>query len=160
MAGIEKICEYSGDYPGWLMYGYKFNHIQIMPEYRKLFRGKTAKLIFFKAKEENVLCLRSRFGCYKLFGLGDDYKRIGRKLYRWVKDPRKPDTEILKPVSEAPYYEYALIVPDLPGQVRGIYMNWSYNKGAVLRKLKRLIGKTLVIEKSPLTYWEWRENEQ
>lgn len=38
MAGIEKVCEYSGDYPGSDMYRIKRNHIQIMPEYRRLFR--------------------------------------------------------------------------------------------------------------------------
>lgn len=26
MAAIEKICEFSGDYPGWDMYKYKRNH--------------------------------------------------------------------------------------------------------------------------------------
>ena len=35
MAGIEKVCEISGEHPGGDMYGYKHNHIQIMPEHRK-----------------------------------------------------------------------------------------------------------------------------
>lgn len=45
MAGIEKRCEYSGEYCGWDMYGWKHNNIQIMPKYRKLFRGAKATLI-------------------------------------------------------------------------------------------------------------------
>ena len=46
MAGIEKVCEFSGVYKGADMYKWKRNHIQIMPEYRKLFRGSKAILIF------------------------------------------------------------------------------------------------------------------
>jgi hypothetical protein len=40
MAGIEKVCEYSGEYPGSDMYLYKKNSLQIMPKYRKLFAGR------------------------------------------------------------------------------------------------------------------------
>lgn len=161
MAAIEKICEYSGDYPGWLMYGYKRNHIQIMPEYRKLFRGKTAELIFFQSKEQNTFHVRDQLGIYSITcnQLDPDprYERINGQLYYWAMDRRNPGKEIAKPLKEVQYYEYALVVPELPGRVNGIYMNWSYDKGAVIRKLKRLIGKNLVIKKSPLTYQQWRE---
>lgn len=58
MAAIEKICELSGEYPGWKMYGYKRNHIQIMPKYRKRFRGVEATLHFFKSD----LLLVDRYG--------------------------------------------------------------------------------------------------
>ena len=47
MAGIEKVCEFSGDYDGWLMYGYKHNRIQVNPEYRKLFKGLGFKFYRF-----------------------------------------------------------------------------------------------------------------
>ena len=58
MAGIEKICEYSGEYPGWKMYGYKRNLIQIMPEYRKLFRNKYHILFIFQNwNKYNHYCL-------------------------------------------------------------------------------------------------------
>ena len=53
MAAIEKICEYSGDYPGWVMYDYKRNHIQIMPQYRNDFRGK--KAILYIQTTESIL---------------------------------------------------------------------------------------------------------
>lgn len=158
MAAIEKVCEFSGDYPGWLMYDYKRNHIQIMPEYRKLFKGKKAELIFFKLPPEEVLYMVDRNGPYKMTDYLAMYERIGGKLYRWVEDTNDPTKEFLTRVSETRYYEYALVVPDLPGQVKGIYMNWSYDKGAVLRKMKRLIGRNLVIKKSSLTYWDWRES--
>ena len=45
MAAVEKICEFSGDYPGSDMYIYKKDHIQIMPKYRKKFRNANAVFI-------------------------------------------------------------------------------------------------------------------
>ena len=38
MAGIEKVCELSGDYPGYLMYKWKRRNIQVCPKYRDMFR--------------------------------------------------------------------------------------------------------------------------
>ena len=54
MSGIEKVCEFSGEYPSWLMYGYKRNRIQVMPEYRKLFKGLSFK--FFRFLPEYKMC--------------------------------------------------------------------------------------------------------
>jgi hypothetical protein len=52
MAGIEKICEYSHEYPDGDMYAYKRNHIQVLPKYRPLFKGQPhtlyVKLKWFK----------------------------------------------------------------------------------------------------------------
>lgn len=63
MAGIEKVCEYSGEYPGWLMYGYKHNHIQIMPKYRKEFRGAEHTLhIFMGEYWNNLMPLAWKYG--------------------------------------------------------------------------------------------------
>lgn len=61
MAAIEKICEYSGNYTGWEMYGFKRNHIQVEPQYRKFFRGKKAILTI----KEDGLLLRGRFSSKK-----------------------------------------------------------------------------------------------
>lgn len=47
MSGIEKVCEYSGLNPGYRMYEYKRNSLQILPEFRKLFRGKEFKFFRF-----------------------------------------------------------------------------------------------------------------
>jgi hypothetical protein len=55
MAGIEKVCEYSGDYPAYSMYRYKRNHIQICPKYRKLFRGAKATLYIYNPTTVGVL---------------------------------------------------------------------------------------------------------
>ena len=55
MAAVEKICEFSGDYPGSDMYIYKKDHIQIMPKYRKKFRNANAVFIYTKNPYKNVL---------------------------------------------------------------------------------------------------------
>lgn len=52
MAGIEKICEFSGDYRGGVMYKYKHNHIQVMPKYRGHFHGKHHVLYIFNGISE------------------------------------------------------------------------------------------------------------
>lgn len=161
MAGIEKVCEYSGDYPGYLMYGYKRNHIQICPEYRKEFRGQHATLIFFKPDDRYVnwriskSCIASR----RYYG-DDDQDELfkhGRKWYRWVCDTkRRNGWMIAKPVSVVVQYEYVLIVPSLPGNVEGQYFNHTCSKGDTIRRLKRLVGsKYLTIENSNLTVDEY-----
>jgi len=47
MAGVEKICEYSGKYVGFNMYKFKKNFIQIHPDYIKEFNNKKIYLIIF-----------------------------------------------------------------------------------------------------------------
>jgi hypothetical protein len=59
MAYIEKVCEYSDDYEGLAMYSYKRNLIQIMPKYRKLFRGQDAVLHVF-AEDPDFECTIGR----------------------------------------------------------------------------------------------------
>lgn len=107
MAGIEKICEYSGEYPGWDMYTYKRNLIQIMPKYRKLFRGKPAVLFWFTVPDKDFT-IQGRHG-HKIFHVAS--------------------------------YDYVLYVPDLPGNVNGYYWNWTTDRSATRRKLKRLLRK-------------------
>jgi hypothetical protein len=48
MAGIEKICEFSDEYVGPEMYAHKHNHIQVLPKFRKEFRGADAVLYVIK----------------------------------------------------------------------------------------------------------------
>lgn len=52
MAAIEKVCEFSGEYPSWKMYEYKRNLIQIMPKYRKLFKGADHELHIWKPEKK------------------------------------------------------------------------------------------------------------
>ena len=49
MAGIEKICEYSGEYAGWEMYVFKRNNIQVLPKYRKVFKGQDFHFYYSKS---------------------------------------------------------------------------------------------------------------
>ena len=113
MAAIDKICEFSGDYPGWDMYIYKRNHIQIMPEYRKLFAKCKCILVIHDKKMVNV----NKYGSM-LFS--SNAKLLGYKL--------------------KPRYTYSLVVLDenLQGEVEGIYLNYSTKIGTVIRKMKRL----------------------
>lgn len=65
MAGIEKVCEYSGEYVGYKMYGYKHNGLQIMPQYRKLFRGCNA-ILYIRKEAEDPLRFRHKGYYYDL----------------------------------------------------------------------------------------------
>lgn len=141
MAAIEKICEFSGQYPGWEMYGYKRNGIQIMPEFRKLFRGADAALIIASAEVHQVSFMSRRGYCYSSpckFQLAEDF-----------------DLNVSEYVEYHEYmgkhfridYKYVLVVKDhsLQGSVQGRYTNWSMNLNAVKRKMKRLVGSNLRI---------------
>lgn len=120
MAGVEKICEYSGDYPGWKMYNYKRCSIQICPQYRKLFRGQEATL-YVKRKPELRFVYRGRSGGSSMW-TPEDADYFSRCQGRVVKE-----------------YWYTLYVPGLPGEVDGEYLNWSMDLSTVKRKLKRLL---------------------
>lgn len=141
MAGIEKICEFSDEYPGWEMYGYKRNSIQIMPKFRKLFRGAKATLVIKKA-EINEVSFMSRNGyCYSSpceYELADyfDYDVTTYMEYQRARGERF-----------IVFYDYVLVVEDehLKGTVRGKYFNSSMKISTVRRKLKRMIGKNLRI---------------
>jgi hypothetical protein len=121
MAGIEKICEYSGDYEGGVMYGYKHNQLQIMPKYRKLFRGAEHTL-YIQFNRLNWM-----------------YKRGGYTEY----DPVLDDEEYRFYMKGriVPEYNYKLVVTDenLLGQVNGEYLNHTNHLPTVKRKLKRLL---------------------
>jgi hypothetical protein len=117
MAGIEKICEYSGDYPGGKMYGYKRNHIQICPKYRPLFRGATAHVEIVKVEKQYVFKNGgyTDVSCAENFGMTD-----GRIMNE---------------------YTFRLVVEDpiLAGDVGGVYVNWTFNMRQTLKRLKRML---------------------
>ena len=151
MAGIEKICEYSGEYPAWRMYGYKRDHIQIMPQYRKEFRGKDHQLIIFKPE------------------LYWEYRRHnGVSPYdpdEWqypYNPPFSSEREFIQWHSNryscrlVNQYYYILKVPQLPGRVNGEYMNYTTNLGNVYRRLKRLLRcEKLHIERKNITHRDY-----
>lgn len=131
MAGIEKVCEYSGRQEGGVMYAYKRNSIQVLPEYRKLFRGKSFDLFLFQpvwiwegnwfTTEYNAI--EMTWPCYS-FRNEAEYIKWYAKQYR---------------VRLTLRYEYLLYVPDVPGQVNGLYFNSTYELGTMYRKIKRLM---------------------
>lgn len=115
MAGIEKICEFSGDYPGSKMYKYKRNHIQICPKYRKLFRGADFKLVV-KSKELDYV-----------------YKQGWSMSYASQRPPLncKIKTEY--------WFELLVSDPELQGNVKGVYSNWTYDLKDTVKRLKRML---------------------
>ena len=117
MAGIEKICEFSGDYPGHLMYGYKRNHIQICPKYRKLFRGAKAHVEIVKIEKHFV-------------------GKTG-----WSSSDIEHHIEIgcKGTVKNEYWYELVVYDPALAGKVDGRYMNWTFDLKSTLKRLKRML---------------------
>lgn len=142
MSGIEKICELTGECPGWDMYSHKKSHIQVMPEHRKRFRGAKAELVFTGI--EPKICywapsgsLYSTFPC--MTSLIEDFKC---DVDAWWADHQYYDDHFLRFEYQ---YELRVSDPELQGRVDGIYKNWSTDKSSVVRKLKRMVGPGLVI---------------
>lgn len=176
MAGSEKICEYSGNYRAYEMYKCKRNHIQVLSEYRKEFRGKKAVLHVFEHGLKEV---------YKWGGSSDadltcvntnptDENWDNNEYFRFIKrtpwgkkeaygvffDNIKEYKEALKKYKTRLLMEYAYIleVPDVPGEVDGLYTNFSTDLTAVKRRLRRLVGqKNLTIVYHDCTLYEFYE---
>ena len=135
MAAIEKICEYSGDYDGWVMYRWKHAHIQIKPKYRKLFAGAKHTLHVFEKP-----------------------KRVKDELLGTVYTPCEySDDKSIFSADSSPTLEYVLEVYDplLKGNVNGMYLNWISFHGSKTPIVKRE-GSYLVIN-NPRMY-RWKNN--
>ena len=121
MAGIEKICEFSGEYPdNSNMYAHKRNSIQVLPKYRKLFRGAEHTLkVYMPAR----LCWMYNSGGYTAYCPDPDWD--------WLYHHGRVVKE----------HSYELIVTDpaLQGRVEGVYLNHTLHLPTVRRKLKRLL---------------------
>lgn len=128
MAGIEKLCEYSGEYPGWHMYLHKRNHIQIMPKYRKLFRYQPHVLFWFKPKLRWI---------NKMGGVSD----FNVEELSWFDTPYKSISEYENDfgLRRQLEYWYMLYVPGLPGIVNGQYVNYTVSRTSTRRRLKRML---------------------
>jgi hypothetical protein len=155
MAGIEKVCEFSDEYPGHLMYDYKRNLIQIMPKYRKLFRGADHVLVIFKPSKVWVYSdgLSSDYD-------PDDWKnweppfKSEEEYFEWYKGGQK-----CRLINE---YTYMLKVtdPKLAGNVNGEYLNYSHELSTVKRKIKRMLRRDLNIVKLDMSYPEFSANNR
>lgn len=150
MAGIEKVCEYSGEYPGGNMYAYKRNQLQIMPEYRKLFRGVDHTLHIFKPEAHWV---------FKNFATALDYSEMND----WepgFKDKPEYIQFMLGQGNRIGYeHFYVLEVPSLPGQVKGMYLNWTFELPTVKRKLTRLVRRRLNIVQHDCSHGDWDKDD-
>lgn len=169
MAAIEKTCEFSGEYPGWKMYEYKRNHIQIMPHHRKKFRGQKAVLYIFEGEYKRVFhddkCMMTAnmsaintnptpedwdgydMHSYSKFenGIRYNYGEFYKSFKEFKAGLKEHSNERL--LME---FEYVLHVPGLPGEVQGDYLNYSTDITSVIRRMKRLVGsRNLTIKRIP-----------
>jgi hypothetical protein len=142
MPGIEKICEMSGEGGSYEMYAFKRSHIQVLPEHRKLFRGAKAELVFTGIEVNTHLWSQSGNLCTVWDGVWDLAHEYNLDVQAWWRDRQYYDDQFL-----GIEYQYELRVSDqaLQGEVKGVYKNWSMDKGAVVRRLKRMIGSGLVV---------------
>lgn len=115
MAGIEKICEFSGEYPGSEMYKYKRNHIQICPKYRKLFRGADFELVV-TSKELNFVHKQG-----------------------WTMSYTPACATLNCKVKTEYWFELLVSDPKLQGNVKGVYANWTYDLKDTVKRLKRML---------------------
>lgn len=153
MAAIEKICEFSGQYPSYSMYDYKNNHIQIMPEYRKKFRGAKHELHIFP---EGMIVVKNGFSYYSIYNPDDMNNWIpsfsNEKEYIQFLKSEKKERVIQQ-------YAYVLKVfdPNLQGNVNGEYLNFTCSLPTMKRKLKRMLRcKKLNIVNHDITIQEYR----
>lgn len=156
MAGIEKVDELTGEYCSWMMYGYKYNSIQISPKSRKQFKNKKAVLFIFKPHQ---LVRKYKYGGISHVDINSDYDngyiKFNGKWCEWVQDWTRPRYEVTQEVHLTPEYDYCLYVPELQGEVSGKYWNHSYNISTVKRKLNRMLGYKVPIIKLDITSREF-----
>lgn len=151
MAGIEKLCEYSGIHAGHRMWHYKRNHIQVLPKHRKMFEKQFYILFIFK-KETVHRHKGTAMEHHPYF-----YRKVGSKWYEW-RGKRYSNKELLRlckgVVTE---YMFTLYVPSVPGQVQGLYTNWTTDLGATKRRLKRMLKcKRLRTVRLDMSYSDFR----
>lgn len=157
MAGIEKVCEFCGEYVGSDMYGYKHNLIQVLPKYRKEFRYTEATLIVFKperyVQDKRYGWARSYYDESDNWEFNDGSKFTEKD---WI-------DKLLETNRFANHYDYTLKVPSIQGEVFGEYAHHTYDLSTVKRKMKRLLRcKKLTVKHldcSIYDYYEENENE-
>ena len=135
MAGIEKICEFSNEYPGWLMYGYKRNQFQIIPKYRKLFR-----------KDGDTLYVQVEGKRWK-YPWGDASRSYEASEMTNYDPPFTSEKEFIQYITTVDklrliteyHFAYLTSNNNLAGTVGGVYQNWTTDLPATKRKIKRLL---------------------
>jgi len=137
MAGIEKICEFSGISGGWEMYGYKRDNIQVLPQFRKEFRDKDALLIFFTEPKAVVY---SNCGPHAFVRIGKWFiPKVWTRYYWQWKDVRRPYYSMAEL-----QWDFLLYVPQCRGRVAGMYWNTTLNPEKTMTNLTKLCGRLTV----------------
>lgn len=154
MSGIEKICEFSGEYPGADMYQYKKNSIQIIPSYRNKFKNAEHVLHIFKPVK--IWKGKGKQSFTQDYNLDEmtDWSIPFTNIKKWEKFHSSRYN--CRAVNE---YNYCLQVFDdkLKGEVDGIYLNWSTDISAVKRKIKRILkSRKLNVKYHNVDYQEWK----
>lgn len=141
MSAIEKVCEFSGKYEGPDMYKYKRDQLQILPEYRKRFRGAHVLVTVSVSEIYLIGKFKKSKGTY-LKNFKNEWKEDTRNF------PEKPLTfmgfvnynkfvENKRTVNEYQYTVHAF-ADHLKGEVNGNYIGWTSNLSTLRRKLRRL----------------------
>ncbi len=134
MAAIDKVCELTGDYPSYKMYGFKRNQLQIIPTARKRFRGAGNTLYVQRGAKQWL----SKQG----FSYDFEPEEMNNYLPPFTSMQEfiayKRDVEKVRLLTD---HKYAFVtnLPELKGEVDGIYINWSSDLSTVKRKMKRLL---------------------
>ena len=131
MAGIDKTCEYSGEYAGAEMYRYKHNSIQVLPKHLSNFKDKYAVLIFF-SDPSLTYCLDDAPSPFVYFRNMHKFmpKFWTRYYWYWRKYGKFYDTPVLE-------WKYCLYVPSCAGKVDGKYYNYTKSPIKTVKNLKR-----------------------
>lgn len=123
MAASEKVCEFGSDeYLGYEMRKHKKNLIQVNPSARHNFKNKKCTLIIHRGEWCAVNKERGKI--------------------RWSSTPSDDDcnSNTVNWYVKEWYYTLKFEQEELQGQVDGEYLNWTYDLGTTIRKLKRLVG--------------------
>jgi hypothetical protein len=143
MAGIEKLCEFSGNACGCDMYTWKRDHIQVIPKYRREFKGKPCVLFIDHDPE---LCefsdsSPSPFHRIKVGKLRFYLPRFWSPYYWTWRGVRAP-------LYSDPYkvWTYMLYTADpaLQGQVHGEYYNSTTSPLRAIKNIRKMVGKDSV----------------
>ena len=136
MAGIERICELTGQSNGSVMHNWKKDSVQVMPKYRKYFRDQEAMLVFFA--EPTLVATSTDEPNLYLDILGMSIPKWWTRKYwqyrRYGMYARFPSYT----------WDYVLYCPGTPGIVDGAYWNHTDNPDKVLRNITKLCPRVSV----------------
>ena len=151
MAGIEKICEYSGDYEGGKMYKCKRNSIQVLPQHLHNFKNELAVLIFFSQPElrnytsdKPDVYLYFHFPFWMACKLPQKWKEFIWKLEPimipkfWTRDYWIVNKYGYFYKVPTMVWDYCLYVPSLQGNIEGKYFNTTSNPKKTIKKLYKI----------------------